>query len=307
MYLNCKADIICLQETHWDDVCVREVKREWMGDVFVNNGTEKSRGVCILVRKGVIEDVTMCENDAEGRVLGVEFKCSDQKYRLLNIYAPNEEKERRNFFVKLGGVCKGECVIVGDFNVWCDKLDVCKDAAFRSDSSRAALHQIMRANGLNDVWRERNPDISEFTRVQEVRENLKKSRIDLILSTRKTANKIGEIVFSPTSISDHKIVYFQLGNVSIKKGGGVWCLNAALLKNEEYREIVRKCIKNRMNERMYDENVELWWERLKRGIKELSINFSQKMSRRERKRVKRGFEERRGKSRWEGIRDVSET
>ncbi len=36
-----------------------------------------------------------------------------------------------------------------------------------------------------------------------------------------------------------------------------------------------------MNEKMYDENVELWWECLKKEIKELSINFSQKMSRRE--------------------------
>ncbi|KAJ3583644.1 hypothetical protein NHX12_016334 [Muraenolepis orangiensis] len=64
----CEADIICLQETHWDDSVVKDVRREWLGDVFVSQGEIKARGVAILVRQGVVEGVRLVVNDDRGRL-----------------------------------------------------------------------------------------------------------------------------------------------------------------------------------------------------------------------------------------------
>lgn len=42
--LLCATDMICFQETHWDERCVEDVKKGWMGDVFVTNGGVNARG-----------------------------------------------------------------------------------------------------------------------------------------------------------------------------------------------------------------------------------------------------------------------
>ena len=53
--IEIKCDI-CVQETHWEEECMREIERGWMAEVLVNTGDGKSRGVGILIR-GMIENV----------------------------------------------------------------------------------------------------------------------------------------------------------------------------------------------------------------------------------------------------------
>ena len=38
---------------------------------------------------------------------------------LINVYAPNREAEKRLLFISLGLLCNRNCVLVGDFNVFC--------------------------------------------------------------------------------------------------------------------------------------------------------------------------------------------
>ena len=90
----------------------------------------------------------------------------DTKLQLLNVYAPNKEKE---FFLGKNGRCGENCMIVGDFNVWCGRLDVSAIMCFKNDSSRNVLERVTRVNSLIDVWRERNPEGGVFSRKQVVR------------------------------------------------------------------------------------------------------------------------------------------
>ncbi len=285
--LVCEADIICLQETHWDEECMREIEREWMGEMYVNNGDARARGVAILVRRGVVEKVRKCVDDGDGRVIGITFEYLGKGYQLLNVYAPNEEKERRVFFENLGGMCGENGMVVGDFNVWCGRLDATASVCFKNDSSRSVLKEIMRVKGLIDVWRERNPEGRVFSRRQVVRGVLKQSRIDLVLSTKGIADRIGRIDYKVTTLSDHMVLGFGLGQGVERRGGGVWCLNGELLKEEEYKRKVRECIMERKNESMYEEDIGRWWESLKEGIKELSIGYSRDKNRLHRERERR--------------------
>lgn len=69
----CDSDIICLQETHWDERCVEDVRKEWMGEMYVNNGSVGARGVAILIKTGVVTNIRKGEDDGVGRMVGIMF------------------------------------------------------------------------------------------------------------------------------------------------------------------------------------------------------------------------------------------
>ncbi|CAB1341265.1 unnamed protein product [Coregonus sp. 'balchen'] len=77
------------------------------------------------------------------------------------------------------------CIMVGNFNVWCDRLYAMANIRFRWDESRTTLLNVMATKGLVDVWRERNPAKREYSRRQVDTGKMRKSRIDLCLATRE--------------------------------------------------------------------------------------------------------------------------
>ena len=262
-----------------------------MGQMYVNNGGTKSRGVAILVKRGVIEDVRKCEEDREGRVIGITFEHMGKKIQLLNIYAPNEERQRRVFFERMRGMCGENCMIVGDFNVWCGRLDASSSVCFKSDSSRGALKEMMKERELIDVWREKNPEGRVFSRRQVVRGVLKQSRLDLVLGQKNMVDMIGRVGYKSTALSDHMELEFRVTQRVEKRGGGVWCLNGELVKDEKYRNKVRECINRRKDERMYEEDIGRWWESFKAEIKKMSIVYSRNRNRKEREKERKLKEE----------------
>ena len=223
------------------------------------------RGVAILVKRGLVVNVNKCDDDGEGRIIGITFEHMGRKVKLLNVYAPNEEKERRSFFQKLGSMCVDECIVVGDFNVWCGRLDVSVNMQYRNDSSRAVLKELMKERKMFDVWRERNPEGRVFSRTQMVAGTLKQSRIDLILSTRGLVDRIGTIQYNTTALSDHKVLKFSIVS-TIQRRGGRSVVNSELLKDEKYKKRVRECLRRRIDESMYDEDIGGWWESVKTSI-----------------------------------------
>ena len=174
------VDILCLQETHWDNDCVLKVKQIWMDFIFVNNGRGNSSGVAILLRKDVVDKVVHVHDDNNGRILVLDFEYMDMKFRIINVYAPNNEIERKVLFIEVGRWSVGNCIVVGDFNVKLDRLDMTRGAAFRNDASRGVLKKMMFEKKLIDIWRDDNPDKREFSRRQVVLGELKQTRIDLI-------------------------------------------------------------------------------------------------------------------------------
>ncbi len=65
-----RANVLMIQETNWRDEVMNDFKKKWKGNVICNNGDgRKGRGVAILIKKGVCEDVRMVYNDEEGKCL----------------------------------------------------------------------------------------------------------------------------------------------------------------------------------------------------------------------------------------------
>ena len=104
--------------------------KEWSGSTNHNYwslGTSDSKGVAILLSKNMekhdihISDVFI---DPNGRSVKFILHIKDKKYRLINIYAPNNEAERVKFFVNLHSFFNdnidAETIIGGDFNCTMD-------------------------------------------------------------------------------------------------------------------------------------------------------------------------------------------
>lgn len=125
-----------------------------------------------------------------------------------------------------------------------------------------------------DVWREENPFKKEFSRRQIVRGELKQSRIDLCLAKRGILDFIKNVKYKFVEISDHAAIVLELCLNKGEKGGGTWCLNSSILKEESYTENIKKCINYELENSLYNENVKEWWERLKEKFKKRSIRYS---------------------------------
>lgn len=101
--------------------------------------------------------------------------------------------------------------MVGDYNVWVDRLDASRGVHFRSDSSRKVLKEIMSERGMVDKWREEHPEARVFSRRQMVMGELKQSRIDLCLLKREVEHLVGGVEYQLTAFSDHDAQSFTLG------------------------------------------------------------------------------------------------
>lgn len=278
-----RSDILCIQETNWDEDKVKEVREEWKGDIYYNNGARNARGVAIMIKKDSVENIKEVYKDRTGRIIVIEFKYQNLDFRLINIYVPNVEMDKRSIIEEMKGLVAGRCIIVGDFNTKCSRLDVGRGVVFRWERSRCMLLEVMRIKGLVDVWRYENPEKREFTR-RQVREGvLKQSRIDLVLVQGEFMRYLDRIRHQGNSFSDHDGVRFRIKVGSEEVGGGMWILNAGYIEEEEYKQQIKELL-DRENERIGEhiandsvvDGIGERWEAMKNRIKSISIRYGKK-------------------------------
>ena len=113
------ADILFLQETHFTNNTILEIENEWNGG-YHSLGTSNSRGTSIMFTKVV--SLTLIDSVAldNGRGVLCDVQHKDSYFSLVNIYAPNIQKERNSFFNSteqwIKEYSQGETIIGGDFN-----------------------------------------------------------------------------------------------------------------------------------------------------------------------------------------------
>lgn len=287
LLVKCKNnDILCLQETNWTDNIMKDIKIKWKDMVYVNNGTEKSCGVAILIKNDIVENIKELYSDKTGRIIIIEFKYKNIVYRLINVYAPNIETDRKVFFLGLGKWCVGNCIMVGDFNLKSTRLDLATGKEFKNDTSRKVFLKMMEERQLIDIWRNEHPNKREYSRRQMVMGELKQSRIDLCIAKQSTVKYLKKMNYNFTSFSDHAILSVEVGSGVERRGGGVWCLNSSLLEEERYRNKIAACVEQEKNNMEVCGNKGLWWEGLKQKIKIISIRYAKTRNFKEREKVK---------------------
>lgn len=221
-----------------------------------------------------------------GRMIIIEFKYRNMVYRLINVYAPNIETDRKGFFLGLGKWCEGKCIIVGDFNLKSTRLDTARGKELKSDVSRKVFMKMMEERNLIDTWRNENPCRREYSRRQVVMGELKQSRIDLCLAEQDTVKYLKNMRYNFTSFSDHAFISVEVGIEVERRGGGVWCLNSSLLEEVKYRKTILACLEQEQSNMEACRNMGEWWEGLKMKIRTISIRYAKALQFKEREKEK---------------------
>lgn len=161
-----KQDVVFLQETH---CCPQEsVKlcRDWVGHISFGAGSSKSRGVAILINKGLQFRIRREVKDEEGRIIIILAEIQGHTMILANIYAPNVDHP--NFFIdlesKLDDIGQYPIILGGDFNIVLDQiLDRSKPTLSRMLDSVLLVKRMCSSMGLTDVWRMNHPTDRDYT------------------------------------------------------------------------------------------------------------------------------------------------
>ena len=115
--LKSKAEIICIQETHVEPHLEKEWELDFGGHIWWSHGSNDARGVAIMVKRNTEINVLNFRKDDQGRIIIIQYEEMGEKFILVNLYAPNEDKPE--FFVnavKMIEELEGKRIILGDFN-----------------------------------------------------------------------------------------------------------------------------------------------------------------------------------------------
>ena len=202
--------------------------------------------------------------DSNGRILVLDITINNYRYKIVNIYAPNEDDP--SFFEEVLGfmekVSVDSTIIMGDFNTVLEQCDI------KSELNKDPTHpkcirlikQIMKKYNLIDIWRLRHPNSRRYTWCRS-KPYLIMERLDYFLVSGNITSRISQTDIDPSYQSDHSIPNISLWDLGVNtKGPGFWKLNVKLLDNEDYKSEVLEIIENCINQY---QDINLRWEMIK--------------------------------------------
>ena len=80
-------DIVCLQETYITDEVEKEWKNEWPGELIHSPGTNRSKGLIILINKK-LSNAVFSEYKKNDRILAINIKIGEISFAIVNVYGP---------------------------------------------------------------------------------------------------------------------------------------------------------------------------------------------------------------------------
>lgn len=92
-------DVVLLQETHAIDMEINLWRSQWGGEIMYANGTSQSKGVIILIKRGLNYRKISESRDPCGRYVISEIEIENLQFVLCNLYAPNVNSP--GFFSKI--------------------------------------------------------------------------------------------------------------------------------------------------------------------------------------------------------------
>ena len=278
-----QCDVAFLQETYSSIEDETRWLQEWEGTGYMVHGTNHSRGVAILFRKQLEVEILSSKFDFKSRFILLKTKINDEHFNLINIYAPNKEKEQIEFLEDIRRILITEKVIAadnnvfaGDWNMVLDK-DMDKLGGQNSVKSRSVvkLRELINDYNLIDIWRLKNEKKKRYTwRQNKPRVHC---RLDYFLISHHVMDLIVKTHILPSILSDHSPVSIDLKFLEEPlKGSGHWKLNLSLLNDQEFKILLRQKMTLWIEEYKHMQNKNLKWELLKYEIRRYCMRYSKK-------------------------------
>ena len=278
---NFKADIYLLQETHNDnDGHEKQWAAEWGGRCLWSRGTNRSKGVAILLPPGSNMNISNIRRDTEGRILAATLTDQDDDLQLniMNVYAPNIPRERQIFFDKLWQYKPGDTniLLAGDFNcIETPELDKQGGNPASGRQGIVELNQFVDHNDLHDTWRKSHPNDRLYT--WHNKDFTLRSRLDrwYTQSSAKTHTSIRACPFS-----DHSVIELILTEpLGSKRGKGVWKINQQVIDDQSFQRDIRAFQKFWQGKKTDFPSLQEWWDQAKCHYKAIAITHAVRKSR----------------------------
>ena len=242
---NTNSHIICLQETHWTNSDIRELKKYTNKDIIINGEYTNKRGVAILITKNFEYKILNTIRDQESRALTIDILIeNDFSIRLINIYAPNNDDP--DFFSYVQQLQESsDCtytIIAGDFNIALDPLQDTYNYAYTNNpKSRKFVIDFISNHNMIDIYRYLYPNKQEFT--WRRRNPTKRARLDYFLISQPFTDLIQKAkIIHTIDWTDHSFIQLHIETNKFVRGKGTWKLNCDLLYNEEYIKLINQTI-----------------------------------------------------------------
>ena len=211
--------------------------------------------------------------DILGRLIIVDLCINEQEITIAALYAPNEDSPQ--FFQELGRYLKErneKKILVGDFNLVLDvELDR-ENTYCNNNRAKYQVEQLMDEFSLNDTWRNRNPDIREFSWRKAHHYPTKASRIDFALISGGLDQRVEMIMYFSSVFTDHRAIYIYIELDPFERGKGYWKLNTSFLQKRDYIDLINSVITSTLSLR--EESPSIQWEALKVKVKEASVKYA---------------------------------
>ena len=124
---DAELDVIFLQETNFVKEQESYYTSRWFGEKYhCFSDSVHSRGVSVLFKQNINIEVINTHRSQDGRKILINVKYLDKNLTLVNVYAPNSEKCRVEFFKRLKSWVREYAlnidgiIMCGDFNCQTD-------------------------------------------------------------------------------------------------------------------------------------------------------------------------------------------
>lgn len=272
------TDVAYIQETHFENENeALKLKRDWVGKVFHNSVSSKSRGVAILINKRLNFVLLQEFKDENGRYLCLQALINGVQVVLCNIYAPNRDEP--NFIHKVNkmlGSLQGHVLLGGDFNNVSDEyIDRSANNVSSITKTGLALNSLKEDVGLVDIWRLVHPLEREYTFFSHCHKTY--SRIDYFLISNSCVDLILNCKIGVIALTDHAPVELHI-NLKVEKNcKGRWRLNSSILQDEQFVSTLKEDIKYFLEINVGStKRLATVWDALKAFVRGKCLAFSSK-------------------------------
>ena len=238
------CSIYCLQDIHSTPKTEKLIRTQWGCEAIFSSGTSNSRGVAILLEKGLDFKINNFKSDSDGNYIIADLTVNSNRFTLANIYGPNNDSPTfyENIMNQIDTYTDESVILCGDFNLVQDpKLDYYNYKNINNLKAQKKILEIKEIHNLFDPYREKYPDLKRYT--WRKKNPLKQARLDFFLVTDNLRSSIHKCNIENSYRSDHSIIILNIAFNTFQKGRPLWKHNNSLLKEIEYLEVINKKIK----------------------------------------------------------------
>lgn len=270
-------DFTCLQETFCTKATIAKFSRDWNGDSYhCLTNSSHSRGVSILIRKGLEYKLLNKYFSDDGRKLLLNIEFQNHTICIVNAYAPNDISSRKDFFKRISkwirqkAMNESTIILAGDMN---------------SPFNYKYLNDTLKCLNVDDTWKHLYKDKPLYTFYDTSRPSYK-SCLDYIFVSQSITGLLKSCnVFKVPHVPDHRALIVLMDH-TMQRGKGYWILNTNILEHQVYQKGIIDVIKNTVKEYINIVNNKCLWDFCKVRIREFSLAYSSKLAKMQNLKIK---------------------